>query len=168
MAKRLRKFSIVNTKLSVHRGPDEKLYYRLSAPPRMPVSPRRRKVGRTGKNLPVLLLLIFAGCHSAPPSEIVRQVELADSGDVRQVPVESLMNFFDHHARLAVRVEALCAPKRNASDAEWMISNEGKVCQAVASRDRVQYLEALEAMKRMDMKDGDQGAAANIEKAEGK
>ena len=78
------------------------------------------------------------------------------------------MNFFDHHARLAVRVEALCAPKRRAGDADWKISDEGKVCQAVASRDRVQYLEALEAMKRMDTKDGDQGAAANIEKAEGK
>ncbi len=168
MAKRLREFSIVNTRLSVRRGQDGKLYYRLSVLPRLPVSPRRRRVGRTGKKLSVLLLLILAGCHSAPPSEIVRQVELADSGDVRQVPVESLMNFFDHHARLAVRVEALCAPKRKASDAEWMISNEGKVCQAVASRDRVQYLEALEAMKRMDMKDGDQGAAANIEKAEGK
>ena len=112
--------------------------------------------------------LLLVGCHSSPQSEIVRQVELEDSGDVRQVPVESLMNFFDHHARLAVRVEALCAPKRSVGDASWKISDEGKVCQAVASRDRVQYLQALEAMKRMDMKDGDQGAAANIEKAEGK
>ena len=111
--------------------------------------------------------LLLVGCHSTPPSEIVRQVEIEDSGDVRQVPVESLMNFFDHHARLAVRVEALCAPKRNVGDATWKISDEGKVCQAVARRDRVQYLQALEAMKRMDMKDGDQGAAANIEKAEG-
>ncbi len=168
MAKRIRKFSMVNTRLSVQRGPDGKLYYRLSAPPKLPVSPRRRKVGRTGKKLSVLLLWILTGCHSAPPSEIVRQVELADSGDVRQVPVESLMNFFDHHARLAVRVEALCAPKRSVGDATWKISDEGKVCQAVASRDRVQYLQALEAMKRMDTKDGDQGAAANIEKAEGK
>jgi len=32
----------------------------------------------------------------------------------------------------------------------------------------VKYLEALEAMKQMDTKDGDQGAAATIEKAEGK
>ena len=114
------------------------------------------------------LPLLLVGCHSSPPSEIVRQVELEDSGDVRQVPVESLMNFFDHHARLAVRVEALCAPKRSVGNATWKISDEGKVCQAVASRDRVQYLHALEAMKRMNIKDGDQGAAANIEKAEGK
>ena len=168
VAKRIRRFSVGNTKLTVQRGPDGKLYCRLSAPPRLPVSLRRTRVGRTGKRVSVFLLLILAGCHSAPPSEIVRQVELADSGDVRQVPVESLMNFFDHRARLAVRVEALCAPKRRADDSEWKISDEGKVCQAVASRDRVQYLEALEAMKRMDTKDGDQGAAANIEKAEGK
>ena len=167
MAKRIRRFSVGNAKLSVQRGPDGKLYCRLSAPPRLPRSPKQMRGRRTGKRLSVLLLLIFAGCHSAP-SEIVRQVELADSGDVRQVPVESLMNFFDHHARLAVRVEALCAPKRRAGDADWKISDEGKVCQAVASRDRAQYLEALEAMKRMDTKEGDQGAAANIEKAEGK
>lgn len=168
MAKRIRRVSIGNTRLSVQRGPDGKLYYRLSVPPKLPDSPRRRRVGRTGRRLSVLLLLILAGCHSASRSEIVRQVELADSGDVRQVPVESLMNFFDHHARLAVRVEALCAPKRGVADASWKISDEGKVCQAVASRDRVQYLQALEVMKRMDTKDGDQGAAANIEKAEGK
>ncbi len=168
MAKRIRAFSIVNTRLSVQRGPDGKLYCRLIVLPKLPVSPRRRRIGRTGKKLSVLLLLILAGCRSAPPSEIVQQVELADSGDVRQVPVESLTNFFDHHARLAVRVEALCAPKRSVGDATWKISDEGKVCQAVASRDRVQYLQALEAMKRMDTKDGDQGAAASIEKAEGK
>ena len=118
---------MLNTRLSVQRGPDGKLHYRLSAPPKLPVLPRRRRVGRTGRRLSVLLLLILTGCHSSPPPEIVRQVELEDSGDVRQVPVESLMNFFDHHARLAVRVEALCAPKRSVGDATWKISDEGKV-----------------------------------------
>lgn len=111
---------------------------------------------------------VLVGCRSNPPSEIVRQVELADSGDVNKVPVESLMNFFDHHARLAVRIEALCAPKRAAGEVDWMTSDEGKVCQAVASRDRVKYLDTLETMKRMDTKDGDQNAAAEIDKAEGK
>jgi hypothetical protein len=111
---------------------------------------------------------VLVGCRSNPPSEIVRQVELADSGDVRKVPVESLMNFFDHHARLAVRIEALCAPKRAAGDADWMISDEGKVCQAVASKDRVKYLESLEAMKRLNAQYGDQNAAARIDEVEGK
>jgi len=93
MAKGIRRFSIVNTRLSVQSGPDGKLYYRLSIPPRLPVSPRRLRSRRTGQSLSVLILLVLAGCHSAPPSEIVRQVKLADSGDVRQVSVESLMNF---------------------------------------------------------------------------
>jgi hypothetical protein len=113
-------------------------------------------------------LLVLVGCRSNPPSEIVRQVELADSGDVGKVPVESLMSFFDHHARLAVRIEALCAPKRAAGDIDWMTSDEGKVCQAVASRDRVKYLENLETMKRMNTQSGDQNAATEIDKAEGK
>jgi hypothetical protein len=113
---------------------------------------------------------VLVGCHSTtlPPSEIVRQVELADSGDVGKVPVESLMNFFDHHARLAVRIEALCAPKRATGEVEWMVSDEGKVCKAVASRDRVKYLESLEAMKRMNAQYGDQNAAARIDEVEGK
>lgn len=111
---------------------------------------------------------VLVGCRSEPPSEIVRQVELADSGDVAKVPVESLMNFFDHHARLAIRIETLCIPKRQAGDAGWMVSDEGKVCQAVTSRDRVKYLQDLETMKRMDKQYGDQNAAAEIDKAEGK
>jgi hypothetical protein len=113
-------------------------------------------------------LLVLVGCRSNPPSEIVRQVELADAGDVGKVPVESLMSFFDHHARLAVRIEALCAPKRAAGDINWTTSNEGKVCQADASQNRVKYLENLETMKRMDTQYGDQNAATEIDKAEGK
>ena len=113
-------------------------------------------------------LLELVGCRSNPSSEIVRQVELAGSGDVARAQAESLMKFFDVHARLAVRIEALCAGAWQPGAVEWMVSGEGKVCQAVSSRDRVQYLEALEAMKRMDTQDGDQGAAAKIEKAEGK
>ena len=95
-------------------------------------------------------------------------MELAGAGDVTQAKAESLMKFFDVHARLAVRIEALCAGARQPGAVDWMVSDEGKVCQAVASRDRVRYLEALEAMKRMDTKDGDQGAAAKIEEAQGK
>jgi hypothetical protein len=113
-------------------------------------------------------LLVLIGCRSNPPSELVGQVELADSGDVRKVPVESLMNFFDHHARMAVRIEALCAPRRAAADVDWTVSDEGKVCQAVASRDRVKYLQDLETRKRLDTQYGDQNAAAEIDKAEGK
>jgi hypothetical protein len=113
-------------------------------------------------------VLVLVGCRSNPSSEIVRQVELADSGDVGKVPVESLMSFFDHHARLAIRIEALCAPKRAAEDVDWTTSDEGKVCQAVAIRNRVKYLENLETMKRMDRQYGDQNAAAEIDKSEGK
>ena len=116
----------------------------------------------------VISFLVLVGCRSNPSSEVVLQVEVAGCGDVAEVPTESLMRFFDVHARLAVRIEALCVGKRRPDDVAWMVSNEGKVCQAVASRDRVKYLETLEAMKRMDMKYGDQGAAASIEKAEGK
>ena len=113
-------------------------------------------------------LLMLVGCRSNPSSEIVHQTELAGAGDVTQAQAESLMKFFDVHARLAVRIEALCAGARQPGAVDWTVSDEGKVCQAVASRDRVRYLEALEAMKRMDTKDGDQGAAAKIEEAEGK
>ena len=113
-------------------------------------------------------LLVLVGCRSNSSSEIVRQVELAGSGDVTRAQAEALMKFFDVHARLAVRIEALCARARQPGAVDWSVSDEGKVCQAVTSRDRVQYLEALEAMKRMDRKDGDQGAAAKIEEAEGK
>ncbi len=116
----------------------------------------------------LLILLVVTGCHSARPSEIVCQVEIADSGDVKEIPVESLMRFFDLHARLAIRIEALCVTNRQPGSADWMVSDEGKICQAVASRDRVKYLDTLEIMKRMDMKDGDQNAAARIEEAEGK
>jgi hypothetical protein len=116
----------------------------------------------------LLTLLVVTGCHSARPSEIVRQVEIAGSGDVKEIPVESLMRFFDLHARLAIRIEAMCVPNRQLGNADWMVSDEGKVCQAVGSRDRVKYLETLETMKRMDMKDGDQNAAARIDQAEGK
>ena len=136
MAKRIQKFLLMNTRVSVQRGMDGKPHYCLSIPLRLAASTRQDRVRRTGKRVCVFLLLISAGCHSAQPSEIVRQVKLADSGDVRQVPVESLMSFFDHHARLAVRIKALCAPKRSMGDATWKISDEGKACQAVASRDR--------------------------------
>jgi hypothetical protein len=123
---------------------------------------------RTVVNAFLFSLVVMTGCHSEPPSEIVRQVERAGAGDVRQQPVESLMRFFDLHARLAIRVETLCATKRKTDDVNWMLSNEGKVCQAVASRDRVKYLDDLETMKRMDTQNGDQNAAAEIDKAEGK
>ncbi len=113
-------------------------------------------------------LLVLVGCRCNPSSEIVRQMELAGAGDVTQAQAQSLMKLFDVHARLAVRIEALCAGARQPGAVDWMVSDEGKVCQAVAIRDRVRYLEALEAMKRMDTKDGDQGAAAKIEEAEGK
>jgi hypothetical protein len=121
----------------------------------------------------IVSILLFSGgmltgCHSEHPSEVVRQVEQAGSGDVRQQPAESLMRFFDLHARLAIRVEAICATKRQIGDVNWAVSNEGKVCQAVASRDRVKYLDDLETMKRMDTQNGDQNAAAEIDKAEGK
>lgn len=116
----------------------------------------------------LLILLVVTGCHSARPSEIVRQVEIAGSGDVKEIPVESLMRFFDLHARLAIRIETLCVTNRQPGSADWMVSDEGKICQAVARRDRVKYLDTLEMMKRMDMKDGDQNAASRIDEAEGK
>jgi hypothetical protein len=123
---------------------------------------------KTSTSAFVLALLVITGCHSTRSSEIVRQVEIAGSGEVKQIPVESLMRFFDLHARLAIRIEAMCVTNRQPGSADWMVSDEGKVCQAVASRDRVKYLETLETMKRMDMKDGDQNAAARIDQAEGK
>jgi hypothetical protein len=116
----------------------------------------------------LLSLLATTGCRSTANSEIVRQVEIAGSGDVKEAPVEYLMRFFDLHARLAIRIEALCVTKRLPGDAAWMVSDEGRVCQAVGSRDRVKYLGTLETMKRMDMEDGDQNAAASIDQAEGK
>lgn len=116
----------------------------------------------------LFILLVMIGCHSTHPSEVVRQVEIAGSGDVKELPVESLMRFFDLHARLAIRIEALCVTNRQPGSVDWMVSDEGKICQAVGSRDRVKYLDTLETMKLMDMKDGDQNAAARIDQAEGK
>lgn len=123
---------------------------------------------KTARAIVSISLFVLVGCRSTRSSEIVRQVEIAGSGDVQQIPVESLMRFFDVHARLAIRIEALCVAKRKPGDADWMVSEEGKVCQAVASRDRVKYLEDLETMKRMDTQNGDQNAAADIDRAEGK
>jgi hypothetical protein len=123
---------------------------------------------KTAKAMFLFSLCSLVGCHSTHSSEIVRQVEIAGSGEVKQIPVESLMRFFDLHARLAIRIEAMCVTNRQPGSADWMVSDEGKVCQAVGSRDRVKYLETLETMKRMDMKDGDQNAAARIDQAEGK
>jgi hypothetical protein len=168
MAKRIRRFSLINTRLFFHRRSKGKLRYRLILPSGSLAASTATRVSRTGKRLSVLFILVLVGCHSTAATEIVRQVELAGSGDVKQIQAESLMNFLDHHARLAVRIESLCVPKRQASDVDWMISDEGKVCQAVASRDRVKYLNNLETMKRMDMQYGDQNAAATIDQAEGK
>jgi len=123
---------------------------------------------KTAKAIVAISLFVPFGCRPAESSDIVRQVEIAGSGEVQRIPVESLMRFFDIHARLATRIEALCVAKRKPEDADWMVSDEGKVCQAVASRDRVRYLEDLETMKRMDTQNGDQNAATEIDKAEGK
>lgn len=121
----------------------------------------------------VAMLVAVTGCRSnstatGQESAIVQQVEAAGSGDVTEVPVQSLEHFFDGDVRLAVRIQAECTSAVQPGNAAWEISPEGKVCLAANQQNRTFQLNAYESMKATAEKSGDSYDVQRIEKMEGK
>lgn len=80
--------------------------------------------------IPLLLLIVLAGCVSEPPSEIVRKVEAAGAGDLRNASQPVIEDWFRKHQQVAVEVKNLCAPVREKASANWAATTEGRVCNA--------------------------------------
>jgi hypothetical protein len=59
-------------------------------------------------------------------------VESAGAGDVRTVPVASMVQWFRRHPALALKADDLCGPVRKNALAKWPETTEGRVCDAAS------------------------------------
>ena len=80
----------------------------------------------------LLILLLGVGCWREHSSAIVRMVESAGAGDVRTVPVTSMVQWFRRHPALALKADDLCGPVRKNALARWPETTEGRVCEAAS------------------------------------
>jgi hypothetical protein len=90
----------------------------------------RRSLGASGSVAALGIVLALAGCGR--PSQIVQMLEKAGAGDLRTASVGSIVQWFEHHPSLALKVDNLCVPVREKAQAKWPETTEGRVCRAAA------------------------------------
>ena len=85
--------------------------------------------------IPILVVLgCPVGCRKAePPSQIVKRVEDAGSGDLSQASTKSITDWFNKHQDLAKEIKKECQEVQNSKPADWRDTTEGRVCSAAIS-----------------------------------
>ena len=78
----------------------------------------------------IVFVLVLGGCTKESPSAIVQKVEGAGAGELKIASQQSIEGWFRKHTELAVEVRDLCRPVRDAANANWESSTEGRVCNA--------------------------------------
>ena len=79
----------------------------------------------------ITLALMVASCSREPDSPIVRRVEQAGAGNVRNVSDSALLDWFQKHQDVGQAVRKLCEPHLKNAPAGWADTTEGRVCRSV-------------------------------------
>jgi hypothetical protein len=78
----------------------------------------------------ITLALVLASCTREPDSPIVRRVEQAGAGNLRNVSDPALLDWFQKHQDVGQPVRKLCQPLLNNAPAGWADTTEGRVCRS--------------------------------------
>ena len=91
---------------------------------------------KLNKLLVVSLLtgLLSGGCKKVePPSPILKKIQDAGAGDVRNASKESIQQWFREHRDPAKEIGQDCNRVKATKPADWGDTTEGHVCQAATS-----------------------------------
>jgi hypothetical protein len=80
----------------------------------------------------ICLLGLTTSCRHVEDSEIVAKFKAAGGGNPDQADPSQIGAWFSHHDEVRKDLNTPCAEKRKTAPADWVNTDEGKVCTGVA------------------------------------
>jgi hypothetical protein len=91
------------------------------------------------KQCVLLVLLTFAGCTHEPRTELIRKMEQAGAGDLREVTSQSMELWFRRNPDAAIKIRGTCRKLMTHAPAKWGDTTDGRICAAAAKAPVLYY-----------------------------